>query len=161
MRIGTRASPLALAQAKLIARQLSDAQIVTITTTGERPSGRGSDKDKSRWVGQLEQALTDNEIDLAVHSARDVPVKLAEGLSLLGASERADPQDVLCGTSSLEALPSASRVGSASLRRAAQLLAVRQDIQVTEIAGNVDTRLRKLAEGGWDAIVLRARDFSV
>ena len=89
-----------------------------------------------------------------MHSAKDVPVKLAEGLSLLGASERADPQDVLCGTSSLEALPSAARVGSAGLRRAAQLLAVRQDIQVTEIAGNVDTRLRKLAEGGWDAIVL-------
>jgi hydroxymethylbilane synthase len=154
MRIGTRASPLALAQAKLIARQLSEAQIVTITTTGDHSDGHAGDRDKSRWVQQLEDALTADEIDLAVHSAKDVPVKLAAGLSLLGASARADPQDVLCGTSSLDALPSGARVGSGSVRRAAQLLALRQDIQVTEIAGNVDTRLRKLAEGGWDAIVL-------
>ncbi len=157
LRIGTRASALALAQARWIADRLSDRrpgdiEIVTVTTSGDRgPSGG---EDKSRWVDAIEQALLANEIDLAVHSAKDVPGMLADGLELLGAPARAAAEDVLCGASDLDALPSGARVGTSSLRRAAQLRGARQDLEVVAIAGNVDTRLRLLAQGAFDAIVL-------
>ena len=152
MRIGTRGSALALAQAQLVVELLGGGETVVITTAGDRGDVVA---DKSRWVDALEQALLAGEIDLAVHSAKDVPGELAEGLSLLGAPARADVEDVLCGVESLDKLPQGARVGTGSIRRTAQLLAVRQDLRVVAVTGNVDTRLRKLAEGvECDALVL-------
>jgi hydroxymethylbilane synthase len=173
MRVGTRGSALALAQTQLVADLLGGAEIVAITTTGDRDSAAeaadaigtagamgtagatgASEDDKSRWVRELEDALLAGEIDLAVHSAKDVPGELAQGLSLLGAPARAAPQDVLCGAGGLDELAHGARVGTSSIRRAAQLLALRADLKLTPVRGNVDTRLRKLAEGSHDAIVL-------
>jgi hydroxymethylbilane synthase len=154
IRIGTRGSALALAQAGWVAERLGEAaELVTITTAGDRD---GKSFDKSRWVSALEQALLDGEIELAVHSAKDVPAELAEGLELLAIPERADPRDVICGAPSLQSLEAGARVGTSSLRRAAQLRAARDDIDVVGIRGNVDTRLRKLADGEVDALVLAA-----
>jgi hydroxymethylbilane synthase len=151
MRIGTRASALALAQAQLVADQLGDSELVPIVTSGDR----GADgEDKSRWVGELESALARGEVDLAVHSAKDLPAELAAGLLLAGAPARAGAEDVLCGADSLEALAPGARVGTSSIRRASQLYAAREDLQVLEMRGNVDTRLTKLARGDFDAIVL-------
>ena len=146
MRIGTRRSALALAQAELIAELLGGAEIVPMLTAGDRESQRGLDGDKSRWVAELEDALDAGEIDLAVHSAKDVPGELADGLALLGAPARAAAEDVLCGASALDELPAGARVGTSSIRRLAQLRAVREDLDVVPIRGNVDTRLRKLGE---------------
>jgi hydroxymethylbilane synthase len=151
MRIGTRRSALALAQAELVAELLGDCEIVPIVTAGDRGEDTG---DKSRWVSALEDALLAGEIDLAVHSAKDVPGELAGGLELLGATARAAPEDVLCGAAGLDELPPRGRVGTSSIRRAAQLRAAREDLDVVAIRGNVDTRLRKLAEEPFDAIVL-------
>jgi hydroxymethylbilane synthase len=164
LRIGTRGSALALAQARLVAGLLGarppgsppggDAEllgsppgveIVTIQTAGDRGAVDG---DKSRWVLELERALTDGEIDLAVHSAKDVPAALADGLALLGAPMRAAPEDVLCGAAGLDELEAGARVGTSSVRRAAQLRAARENLEVVTIRGNVDTRLRKLHERG-------------
>jgi hydroxymethylbilane synthase len=161
MRIGTRRSTLALAQAKLIADLLTDAghagsELVPMLTGGDRAVGRSAATDKSRWVTELEDAVLAGEIDLAVHSAKDVPGELADGLALLGCPERAAAEDVVCGAAGLEDLRPGARVGTSSVRRLAQLRAVRPDLEVVAIRGNVDTRLRKLAdpEEGLDAIVL-------
>jgi hydroxymethylbilane synthase len=107
-------------------------------------------------VAELEQALAAGEIDLAVHSAKDVPGELAEGLALHGAPARASAEDVLCGAGALAQLRPGARVGTSSLRRLAQLRAAREDLELVPIRGNVDTRLRKLGdpEEGLDAIVL-------
>ncbi|CAN5577372.1 hydroxymethylbilane synthase [soil metagenome] len=151
LRIGTRGSALALAQARLVARMLGGAELVPIVTSGDRGDGA---QDKSRWVDLIETALQDGEVDLAVHSAKDVPALLGEGLTLVGAPPRADARDALCGAASLDALAPGALVGTSSLRRRAALLALRPDLEVVEMRGNVDTRLRKLAEGATDAIVL-------
>jgi hydroxymethylbilane synthase len=152
IRIGTRASALALAQARWVAQRLPDeAELVPMKTAGDRSAAAG---DKSRWVGGLENALLEGEIDLAVHSAKDVPAQLAPGLSLVAIPSRADPRDAICGAESLAALAPGASVATSSLRRAAQLRALREDLNVVEIRGNVDTRLRKLAEGAVDALVL-------
>ena len=128
---------------------------MTITTLGDR--GGGPLGDKSRWVSELERALLEGEIDVAVHSAKDVPAELAEGLELVAIPARADPRDAICGAPSLAELAPGARVGTSSLRRAAQLRAARDDLEVVELRGNVDTRLRKLAEGECDALVLARR----
>ncbi|MGH2859661.1 MAG: hydroxymethylbilane synthase [Solirubrobacteraceae bacterium] len=155
MRIGTRASALALAQARWVAERLSAAgetvEIVEITTTGDRDRSAG---DKSRWVSELERALIERRIDIAVHSAKDLPTELPEGLELVAIPSRADARDALCGAPSLAALGPGARVGTSSVRRAAQLRSLREDLDVVELRGNVDTRLRKLAEGQADALVL-------
>jgi len=153
MRIGTRRSALALAQAGLVASMLPGTELVPIVTGGDRGAGPG---DKSRWVAELEQALQEGRIDLAVHSAKDLPGELGEGLELVGVPARAPAEDVLCGAASLERLPPGARVGTGSLRRIAQLRSARVDLEVVEIRGNVDTRLAKLGdpEQGLDAIVL-------
>jgi hydroxymethylbilane synthase len=152
MRIGTRGSALALAQATWVAERLgAGAELVTITTSGDRQQAIG---DKSRWVSELEQALLEDRIDLAVHSAKDVPAELADGLELVAIPARADPRDVICGAESLAALEPGARIGTSSLRRRAQIRAIRDDVSVVELRGNVDTRLRKLAEGEADALVL-------
>jgi hydroxymethylbilane synthase len=151
IRLGTRASALALAQARFVAERLpGEAELVTITTSGDR----GSQADKSRFVKEIEEALLAGVIDLAVHSAKDVPGELPRGLSIVGVPERADPLDAICGAQSLDTLGEGAVVGTASVRRRAQLLALRPDLEVRELRGNVDTRLRRLAEGGYDAIVL-------
>jgi hydroxymethylbilane synthase len=134
---------LALAQARQVAERLGGGEIVVVRTSGDD----GADAaDKSRWVAELEQALLAGDVDLAVHSAKDVPGVLADGLELLGAPTRADAADALIGASSLGRLPRGARVGTSSVRRAAQLLAVRGDLEVVGMRGNVDTRLRKLAD---------------
>jgi hydroxymethylbilane synthase len=161
MRLGTRGSALALAQAELVAQLLQaraaaacqpDAvEIVPIVTRGDR----GVDgEDKSRWVSELERALQSGEIDVAVHSAKDVPGELGEGLALVAAPARAAAEDVLCGAGDLHALAPDARVGTSSIRRVAQLRAARDELEPLSMRGNVDTRLRKLADGEFDAIVL-------
>ena len=150
MKIGTRGSALALAQAGSVADALG-GELVVIRTSGDRDRAAG---DKGRWVAEIERALLDGEIDLAVHSAKDVPAELADGLTLLPPPERADPRDAICGASGLSDVDEGARVGTSSLRRQAQLLALRPDLEVVELRGNVDTRLRRLEEGDFDAIVI-------
>ena len=155
LRVGTRGSALALIQAQSVADALrvggAEVEIVTVTTLGDRGAAV---LDKSRWVSELERALLDDRIDIAVHSAKDVPTELPPGLELVAFPQRADARDAFCGAAGLAALPDGARVGTASLRRTAQLRAARPDIEVVELRGNVDTRLRKLAEGQADALVL-------
>jgi hydroxymethylbilane synthase len=154
VRVGTRGSALALAQAGTVAALLGDgAQLVPITTSGDR---NRAGTDKARWVKELELALLAGDVDLAVHSAKDVPSVLPDGLELVGAPLRANPFDALVGAASLLELPEGARVGTASLRRASQLRALRADLEVVVVHGNVDTRLRRLAEGDLDALVLAA-----
>ena len=154
MRIGTRGSPLALAQARWVAERLpEDCEIVPIVTSGDR---RRAVDDKREWVQEIEEALARGEIDVAVHSAKDVPTPLPDGFAIVGAPARANPSDALCGAPSLDALPEGARVGTSSLRRRAQLLARRPDVEAVELRGNVDTRLRKLADGEADALILAA-----
>jgi hydroxymethylbilane synthase len=152
MRIGTRGSALALAQARSVAAMLGGScELVTVTTSGDRDRAIG---DKSRWVSELERALLEDRIDLAVHSAKDVPAELADGLELVAITARADPRDAICGAPALASLPPGARVGTSSLRRHAQIRAAREDLEVVSVRGNVDTRLRKLAAGEVDALVL-------
>lgn len=151
MRIATRGSALALAQAGHVADLIGGAALVQIVTSGDRH--RAID-DKREWVSEIEDALADGRADLAVHSAKDVPAELPAGFALAGFPAREEPWDALCGAPSLDALPTGARVGTASLRRAAELRALRPDLEIVELRGNIDTRLRKLHEGGYDAIVL-------
>ena len=152
IRLGTRGSALALAQARWVAERLEEeTELVPITTLGDRRRDAG---DKGRFVGEIEEALLDGRVDLAVHSAKDVPGRLREGLAIVGVPEREDPLDALCGAAALDDLSSRAVVGTASVRRRSQLLALRPDVEVRSLRGNVDTRLRRLGEGSFDAIVL-------
>jgi hydroxymethylbilane synthase len=159
MRIGSRGSALALAQASLVAELLGGAEagveVVAIATSGDRGVLVG---DKSRWVKELEAALLAGEVDAAVHSAKDVPMELPDGLTIAAVPERVDARDALCGATSLEELPHGARIGTSSLRRAAGLRALRPDLEIVALRGNVDTRLGKLAKAqgelGIAAIVL-------
>lgn len=151
MRIGTRASALALAQAGTVARAIGGAELVNITTTGDLDRAA---LDKERWTRELDRALLDGDIDLAVHSAKDVPAVLPAGLEIVSTPKRASALDSLCGAPGLSSLAAGARVGTSSVRRTAQLVALRDDIEVVELRGNVDTRLARLAAGDYDAIVL-------
>ncbi len=148
MRLGTRGSALALAQAGWVAGLLDalgqPCEIVEVTTTGDRDRAV---PDKLKWVKELEEALLAGRVDLAVHSAKDVPSALPDGLELVGAPPREDPRDALVGRLG-------PRVGTSSPRRAAQLRAAAAEVEVLEVRGNVDTRLAKLAAGEYDGIVL-------
>lgn len=163
LRLGSRGSALAVAQAAYVRELLEqlgeDVEVITIRTSGdERPGGAPAPEndDKTRFVKEIEEALLREEIDLAVHSAKDVPSLLPDGLAIVGVPQRVDPRDALCGPGSLHDLANGAVVGTASLRRRAQLLAVRPDLDVRDARGNVDTRLRRLSEGAYDALVLAA-----
>lgn len=175
VRLGTRGSALAVAQSTAVARDLealgAEVELVTIRTSGDETAPKPETEDKARFVKELEHALLAGEIDLAVHSAKDVPGELPDGLEIVAVPERADPRDALClrpgldpgqptfhslAAQPLDALPEGAAIGTASLRRRAELLALRPDLSVRELRGNVDTRLRRLAEGELDAIVLAA-----
>lgn len=144
----------------LLAGLDQEARIQVITTTGDRVQDRRLD-----WVGgkgaflkEIEEALLAGEIDLAVHSLKDVPTALPEGLALVAVLPRADPRDaVVSRTGALLAdLPAGARVGTTSLRRVAQIKARRPDLRLVDLRGNVDTRIRRLREGAFDAILLAA-----
>jgi hydroxymethylbilane synthase len=163
VRLGTRGSTLAIAQATIVREALErlgeEVELVRITTSGDsRAEGSppAPTEDKARFVKEIEEALLAREVDLAVHSAKDVPAELPRGLAIAGVPERADPRDALCGAGTLDDLARGATVGTSSLRRRSQLLALRADLDVRDIRGNVDTRLRRLAEGEYDALVLAA-----
>jgi hydroxymethylbilane synthase len=148
-RLGTRGSALALAQAELVAEALGGAEIVTIKTSD------GAVGDKARFVKEIERALLDGEVDLGIHSAKDLPADLPEDLEIAGVPTREDPRDAFVGhVNSLGESPEGSRIGTSSLRRRAQILALRPDLEVVELRGNVDTRLGKLEAGEYDGLVL-------
>ena len=149
LRIATRGSALAIAQATRVAEMLGGAELVQVASDGKL-------EDKARFVRGVEQALLDGEAEVGVHSAKDLPGELTEGLLLAAVPPREDARDAWIGgeASSLEEVPEGAQVGTASLRRRAQLLAARPDLEVGELHGNVDTRLRKLSEGEVDALVL-------
>lgn len=157
--IGSRGSRLALWQANHIQARLVELGVETrievITTTGDRfQSGPLREiGNKGLFTKEIEEALLDGRIDLAVHSLKDMPTELPEGLQITATPEREDPRDAMVGVS-LVGLPSGARVGTGSLRRVAQLCVARPDLIVEPVRGNVDTRLRKLDEGQFDAIVL-------
>ncbi|HEY1853896.1 MAG TPA: hydroxymethylbilane synthase [Solirubrobacterales bacterium] len=150
LRLATRGSALALTQAGWVAELLGGAELVEAESSGEAG-------DKSRFVRGVERALLGGQAEVGVHSAKDLPGEMAAGLEIAAVPAREDPADAWIGPgSSLDDVPEGARVGTASLRRRAQLLAVRPDLRIEELHGNVDTRLRKLAEGDLDAIVLAA-----
>src|SRR5689334_18325159 len=164
LRLGTRGSALALAQAKLVAKAIGEAEIVPIKSS-DRPETRRADArprtppggDKARFVREIEQALLDGEVDLGIHSAKDLPTDLPRGLEIAGVPEREDPRDAYVGrVSSLGEVPEGSRIGTSSLRRRAQILARRPDLEVVELRGNVDTRLGRYESGDFDGLVLAA-----
>lgn len=166
LRLGTRGSPLALVQARLVAGALAAAhgwtgdavEIVTIVTTGDRVQDRPLAEigGKALWTKELDAALLDGRVDLAVHSMKDVETALAPGIALGPMLPRADVRDRLIGAASIEALPRGARLGTSSPRRAAQLLALRPDLDVAMLRGNVATRLARVAAGDFDATLLAA-----
>jgi hydroxymethylbilane synthase len=159
LKIGSRGSQLALWQAHWIQARLENlgqqSRIDIIKTTGDKITDVALSQvgSKGLFTKEIEEALLDGSIDLAVHSLKDMPTELPDGLTLAAIPEREDPRDALIGRA-LEDLPPGARVGTGSLRRSAQLRARRPDLQIVDIRGNVDTRLRKLDEGQYDAIVL-------
>jgi hydroxymethylbilane synthase len=149
LRLGTRGSALALAQAGMVSRALSGAEIVTVKTADSDVG------DKARFVRGVEDALLAGEVDVGVHSAKDLPGELPDGLELIAVPGREDPADAYIGpASSLADVAEGARIGTSSLRRRSQLLALRPDLEIVELRGNVDTRLAKLAAGECDGIVL-------
>jgi hydroxymethylbilane synthase len=164
VRIGSRGSQLALWQAEHIAGLLRgqgyEVEIEVIKTTGDRLqevtfAQVGS---KGMFTKEIEEALAEGRVDLAVHSLKDLPTELPEGLTLGATPKRVDPRDVFVSReyASFDELPAGAKVGTSSLRRRAQLRHRRPDLEFIEFRGNVDTRLRKLAEGQADAIILAA-----
>lgn len=162
IRVGTRGSTLALAQARAVADALAGvpAELVAIRTEGDRlaEARLAVVGGKGLFVRDIEDALLRGHIDVAVHSLKDLPAETPTGLILAAFPPREDPRDVLVGRRAVTvaALPEGARVGTSSPRRRALLLAQRPDLQVEPIRGNVDTRLHKLDTGDWDAIVLAA-----
>lgn len=164
LRIATRSSPLALWQAEHVAARLEalhpqiKVALVTMKTRGDKMLDAPLAKvgGKGLFVKELETALLDGSADIAVHSMKDVPMEFPEGLGLGVICEREDPSDAFVSNrfSSLEQLPAGSVVGTSSLRRECQLRARRPDLEVKFLRGNVNTRLRKLDEGEYDAIIL-------
>ena len=159
IRVGSRGSRLALTQAELAAARLRrpglELALVPITTAGDRDRSRPFGEIGSRgvFVKELEEALLEERIDVAVHSAKDMTSTDTDGLTVGAYLEREDPRDALCG---VDALRPRLRIGTASIRRKAQLLALEPTLSIEPLRGNIDTRLRKRGERGLDAIVLAA-----
>jgi hydroxymethylbilane synthase len=164
--LGSRPSKLALWQTNAVLEQLRAAfpylifQVQTMVTEGDRVLDRPLPEigGKGLFTAELESALRSGEIDLAVHSLKDLPVESVPGLCIGAVGKRANPQDVLVSATNqrLQDLARGARVGTSSLRREAQLRAVRQDLEILPLRGNVDTRIRKARQGDYDAIVLAA-----
>jgi hydroxymethylbilane synthase len=173
IRIGARGSKLSLAQAGQMQRRIAAAlgadpadaaeverlaPLIVITTTGDRVQDRRLLEigGKGLFTKEIEEAMLDGRIDCAVHSMKDMPAELPDGLCIAAVPEREDPRDAFISrvAASFEDLPRGARLGTASLRRQAQSLHRRPDLDVQVLRGNVDTRLRKLAEGEYDAILL-------
>lgn len=159
--IGSRGSRLALWQARWVQSRLNGlgyaTRLETIRTTGDKITDVPLAKvgTKGLFTKEIEEALLAGGVDLAVHSLKDMPTELPPGLALAAVPEREDPRDVLVGCKLAE-LPAGARVGTSSLRRTAQLLALRPDLTVEPVRGNLDTRLRKVDQGQYHAIVLAA-----
>jgi hydroxymethylbilane synthase len=164
LRIGSRGSQLALWQAHHITDLLRarghEVELEIIKTTGDKILDVALAKvgTKGMFTKEIEEALADGRVDLAVHSLKDLPTELSPGFEIAAITTRENPCDVFCSReySSIEELPHGARVGTSSLRRQAQLKALRPDLEVHPLRGNVDTRLRKLEEGEYDAIILAA-----
>jgi len=164
IRIGTRKSKLALWQANYIADQLKkhfpdlEVELVKIVTKGDKildvPLAKVGGK--GLFVKEIEEAMLRNEIDIAVHSLKDVPTYFPEGLGLVAITEREDPRDAFLSVkyNSIEDMPEGAVLGTSSLRRKAQIMMKRKDIRIEDLRGNVDTRIRKLEEGQYDGIIL-------
>jgi len=161
--LGTRGSRLALLQAQYIVNELErlypflSFRVEKIRTEGDKPSPSVS-LGKGMFVKELEVALVKEEIDMAVHSFKDVPTLLLSGLTIAAVSQREDPRDVLVSrrADSLDMLPHGARMGTGSPRRAAQIKAIRPDLSILDIRGNVNTRLEKLRQGYFDGIIMAA-----
>lgn len=166
IRVGTRESPLALRQAAFVADRLREVvpdravELVPMKTSGDRLAqvSLGDLGGKGLFVKELEEALLEGRVDLAVHSLKDLPATLPDALCLAAFPPRADPRDVLVSRTGggISDLPGGAAVGTSSLRRRALLLSLRPDLKIEMIRGNVDTRLRKLSDGVYDAIVIAA-----
>jgi len=166
IRIGTRGSKLALAQANEVAACLADRlnktriEIVEITTKGDtvRNKSLSSIGGTGLFVKEIERALLDGTVDLAVHSMKDVPTETADGLTIAAVTKRLTPFDVLISADNkiLDDLPSGARIGTSSPRRIAQLLYYRPDLEIVDARGNLDTRIRNLEKGKYHAIVVAA-----
>jgi hydroxymethylbilane synthase len=164
LRIGSRGSQLALWQANHISALLRarghEVEIEIIHTTGDKITDVALAKvgTKGMFTKEIEEALAAGRVDLAVHSLKDLPTELPKGFEIAAITERQDPRDAFCSRhySKVEDLPKGARVGTSSLRRQAQLKAIRPDLDIHPLRGNVDTRLRKLEQGDYDAIILAA-----
>lgn len=166
LRIGTRGSELALAQAHQVRDRLRDlhagavsVKVEIIRTTGDTESGPLAEiGGEGVFTAELERALLDGRVDVAVHSLKDLPTKLHPELALVATPRRVDVRDVLIGSSAttIDALPENAGVGSGSLRRQCQVLALRPDVQFVPIRGNIGTRMAKVTEGVVDAVILAA-----
>ena len=164
LRIGSRGSQLALWQANHISALLRErgheVELEIIKTTGDKITDVALAKvgTKGMFTKEIEEALAEGRIDLAVHSLKDLPTELSQGFEIAAVTPRENPRDVFCSRNyeSIEDLPRAALVGTSSLRRQAQLKAVRPDLEIRPLRGNVDTRLRKLEAGEYDAIILAA-----
>jgi hydroxymethylbilane synthase len=164
LRIGSRGSQLALWQAHHISDRLRaqghTVELEIIKTTGDKITDVALAKvgTKGMFTKEIEEALVENRVDLAVHSLKDLPTELAGDFEIAAITTRENPRDVFCSVkfATIEALPQRANVGTSSLRRQAQLKALRPDLQIHPLRGNVDTRLRKLESGDYDAIILAA-----
>jgi hydroxymethylbilane synthase len=164
LRIGSRGSQLALWQTRhiseLLRAQGHTVEIEIIKTTGDKITDVALAKvgTKGMFTKEIEEALVANRVDLAVHSLKDLPTEIATDFEIAAITTREDPRDVFCSVkfTGIEALPQRANVGTSSLRRQAQLKALRPDLQMYPLRGNVDTRLRKLESGDYDAIILAA-----
>ena len=164
LRIGSRGSQLALWQANYISALLREyghqVELEVIKTTGDKITDVALAKvgTKGMFTKEIEEALAVGRVDLAVHSLKDLPTELSPGFEIAAITERENPRDVFCARkySSIDELPQGARVGTSSLRRQAQLKALRADLDIHPLRGNVDTRLRKLEAGEYDAVILAA-----
>lgn len=162
--IGSRSSKLAMAQAQLIRDKLKefypalDLEIKSIKTVGDKILDVALSKigDKGLFTKEIEEALLRGEIHLAVHSMKDLPIELPQDLKISAVTERENPCDILVSKQgfSLKTLPKYSKIGTSSLRRRAQLLRIRSDLNIADLRGNLDTRIKKLEQGLYDAIIL-------